>query len=123
MQHEHWKQEVLDKVLCLIAEQNGGHWPRNVWQWRRVARRFGVTLTFLRVEGPFTACLRDDLLLVRWTHQPCAPLRWLVHEICEAILLWEGEPEYRHPLLTGETEDALRHRIACTIENLMVASQ
>lgn len=117
-----WKLLLLEIVLGLIAEANGGHWPQNIWQWRRVAKRFGVTLQFVRVEGAFTARLHDDLLQVRWEPRACKSLRWLVHELTEAILTWEGEPEYRYQLAPGETDEGVRHQIARLVENILIAS-
>ena len=115
-----WKLEVMERVICLIGEANGGRWPQNIWQWRRVARRFGIKLKFLRVRGGLTACYQDGCLVIGWTEQPGYTLRWLVHEISEAILLWEGEPEYRHPVQFSETQDALRHQLACKVEKMLV---
>lgn len=121
----YWRLEIAQRIIELIYEANRGTWPATLFQWRRVAQRFGLHLYCLRASRPFTPRIYDDFLIVPWLPamrdtDHCLLVRWLTHELTEAILIWDGEPEYCY--VTAETPNQARHRIARLVENLAVAS-
>ena len=99
-------------MLRVWAEANGGREPRTIWQYRRVARRFGVRIHWLPRDADVQACRRDGqragmqgVIFVRRTHNLARLRLELLHELGEAATRWEGVPPFVCQLS--------RHEVAC----------
>lgn len=110
-----WQDALAWRVIELIREANRGHWPENIWQWKRVAHRFGVTLCIVPPEVLAEPLLRQNVLyLPRLRHSPDKLCRFLTHELSEACLQWEGEPPYCYS--PPDPTSLIRHHIAFRVE-------
>ena len=99
-------------LLRAMAEANHGREPTNIWQYRRVARRFGVRIRFLPPEVRNQAILRQGqrageqgVIYIRRTRNIGQLRRDILHELGEAASRWEGWP----PICC----EVSRHEAAC----------
>ena len=112
--HERDAQRLIVGALLLrvMAEANGGREPQTIWQYRRVARRFGVRLRFVAPDRLDQAMLRQGqrtgqqgVIYAPRTRNMARLRCWLIHELAEAAGRWEGWP----PLCCQVS----RHEAAC----------
>jgi hypothetical protein len=120
MQSELWSREVLHLLNELIHRANYNRPPHSADDWHTVAERFCLSVSIERVRSRQQGVLLDDIIVVRSSPRPTVICRRIAHEIAEYLLKSEWEAPYHVPVHDTEQE---RHRIARTVENLLVASQ
>ena len=120
MQSEPWSNDVLPLLVELIHRANHNRPPETPDDWHTVAERFCLCVCIERARSRQEGVLLDDLIVVRASPSPTLLCRRIAHEIIEYLLKSEWESPYR--IGTGDTERE-RHRIARTVENLLIVSQ
>lgn len=81
-----YRRYLADRCVRTICHANGGAWPSTLMEWRRVCRRFNITLKLVRGCPGFTALLLDDLIIVRYSHDCGRVHPWIAHEVSEFLL-------------------------------------
>lgn len=86
-------------ILSLMADANGGTEPATIWQYRRVARRFGVKIKFVPVGGGAGGFARHrpgrgGVIYVSRTRAAGQLRREVLHELAEVATYWDGVPPW-----------------------------
>ncbi|OGF05238.1 MAG: hypothetical protein A2W00_04635 [Candidatus Eisenbacteria bacterium RBG_16_71_46] len=103
---------MVNRCMVEIKRANGGPWPETFCEWRRVCRRFGISLLLVRACGSFRAWQVEDVLIIRYTPRWDRMHPWIAHEVTEWLLHWDGAgPPCRFP---GDEQEC--HRIAHLVE-------
>lgn len=114
------KECVALRVCALIMEANHWQWPCAVYEWRRVAKRFGFELCLTRrlsISGS-RVNLNDRIIYIGYRPTRAdAMKRAICHEVAEAVLEWEGEPEFRY----WPSDPNLGHNVASAVEKRYIA--
>jgi hypothetical protein len=90
--------EIIDRVLMdVLAEANKGKWPKTIWDFRRVAKRFGIKIVVNhQITEPIMRYKRSigrGVLYLPRTRNMGLLHVWLRHEMAEIAMEWAGEPE------------------------------
>lgn len=106
-----WRGVVAARVMEEILYANRGRWPQSIWQLRRLSRRFGIRkwvfVSPTLIPEPHVR--RNVLYLPRLRHDPARLGRFVIHEIVEQCLKWEGT----EPCICPGVQ---RHEIASLVE-------
>jgi hypothetical protein len=112
-----WREQVIEWVGVCWQEALGGGEPESIWSWRRIGRRVGIRKWRIRpsceLSEPFLR--RGVLYLPRVRCNDDRLLRYLVHEVAEATLEWDGCPPYLYV-----SDQCQRHAIARDFEERVV---
>lgn len=109
-----WEREVLLILEEEIAALQHGRAPELPDEFRAAFLRFGVEANSLPIEATNAILIEDCVYLPA----PESVELWrsvYLHELAEAVLLWEGRAPYCYP---PEPPEAARHRIALYFELL-----
>jgi len=109
-----YRERLASRVLGLIGEP-----PTTEAGYVERLRAFGVTVAYVDRAILTAPVLRNRVALIPDIRPDARGrlLRWLAHELAEAVLAWPGTSEYAGPGWSGD-----RHRVADLVERHLIES-
>jgi hypothetical protein len=109
---ETYHYRIDRKVCSVIAEANAGRFPITDGEWTVAAARFRLRIKLvdpaeyetphIRISDTDSAAGTVYLPAVRsWRRRQV----WLIHEVGEWAMQWEGEPAFYYPAALGTHHD------------------
>lgn len=108
-----WEREVLLILEEEIAALQSGRSPQLPEEFCQAFLRFGREPRFYMEMPPQDATLIEDAAHLPYPEENPLWRTVYLHELVEAVLVWEGRPPYCYP---PEPPDVARHRIAVYFE-------
>lgn len=97
-------------VIRTLIEMNGGRIPMQISDFHRIMNRLNVVVCPAPPGVPEPETTYNTSLLRGRMILPVAPddevlRRWLVHELAECVMYWDGRPPFYYPPQLGSCHD------------------